>query len=158
MTTISQLIEHLNSLHNAEILFFQQFEQWKLQEESKMKTHYVRNTSAKVYGMSKHYHFYCNRSGCYKSKGHTKRQLKLGGSNKIGTTCVSYIQEKQDLKTDKTIAEYCEVHNSHDIKLCHLPVPNDIKLSIATKLENGVSEDRILDDVRVVNTLLQSRT
>jgi len=109
-----------------------EFEQWKLQEVSKTKSHYVRNTSAKVFGSSKHYYFYCNRYGDYKSKRHMKQQLKLSGSHKIDSTCVAHIKATQDLTTDEIVVEYCGVHNSHDTKLCYLPVPQEIKLSIST--------------------------
>lgn len=50
--------------------------------------------------------------------------------------------------TEEVAVEYCPIHNSHDLNLCHLPVPEDIKLFIAAKLKDGVSLDRILDDVR----------
>jgi len=61
------LIEHLNRVHDAQI--YQQkhefgtwsdFEMWKTEEESRTKSSYVRDSSAKVYGKSKYYYFYCN--------------------------------------------------------------------------------------------------
>ena len=48
--------------------------------------------------------------------------------------------------------EYCSHQNSHSIKLAHLPIPPDIKHKIAAKLHDGVSLERILDDVRETMT------
>jgi len=101
-----------------------------------------------MYGSSKHHYFYCNRSGNHESKGHTKRQIKLQGSCKAASTCIAHIKAIQNTLTDEIVVEYCSTHNSHDLNLCHLPVPEDIKHFIAAKLQDGVSLDRILDDVR----------
>ena len=153
-STLSQLIEHLNSGHNCQISTekhtfncWSEFDAWKAKEEKQTNSYYVRDSSAKVHGLLKHY-FYCNRSGNYESKGHTKRQLKLQGSCKTASTCIAHIKVVQNTSTDEVAVEYCSIHNSHDTNLCHLPVPQDIKLLIAAKLQDGVSLDRILDDVR----------
>ena len=149
-----QLVNHLNSEHDSQISIMKhhfnswnEFETWKATEESLTKSFYARDSSAKLYGSSRHYYFYCNRSGDHKCKGHTKRQLKLQGSSKTKATCVAHIKAIQDTTTDHVAVEYCSVHNSHDMKLSHLPIPNDIKLTIAAKLQDGVDIDRILDDV-----------
>lgn len=50
--------------------------------------------------------------------------------------------------TDGTMCvEYCLDH-SHDILISHLHIPNDVRVSIATKLCSGVHIDNILDQVR----------
>ena len=50
--------------------------------------------------------------------------------------------------TDGTVSvEYCTSH-SHDISIGHLRIPDNVRASIATKLQNGVSIDKLLDQVR----------
>ena len=73
--------------------------------------------------------------------------MKLQGSCKAALTCVAHIKAIQNTLSDEIAVEYCSTHNSHDLNLCHLPVPEDIKHFIAAKLQDGVSLDRILDDV-----------
>ena len=48
--------------------------------------------------------------------------------------------------------EYCSHHNSHSIKLAHLPIPPDVKHKVAAKLHDGVSLERILDNVKETMT------
>ena len=150
--SLSQLIEHLNSEHNCQICIekynfncWSEFDSWKVKEENQTKSYYVRDSSAKTYGSLKHYYFHCNRSGNYESKGHTKRQLKLQGSCKTASTCIAHMKVVQNTSTDEVTVEYCSSHNSHDLNLCHLPVPQDIRLMIAAKLQDGVALDQILD-------------
>ena len=102
----------------------------------------------KTYGSTNHYYFYCNRSGDFTSKGHGKRQIKLQNSNKAGTTCVAHIKVKENNWTNEIQIEYCSTHNNHELQLSHLPLADDIKHYIAGKLQDGVSVDQILDDVR----------
>ena len=40
------------------------------------------------------------------------------------------------------------MNNIHSVQLAHLPVPSDIKHKIAAKLHDGVSIEKILDDIR----------
>jgi len=44
--------------------------------------------------------------------------------------------------------EYCPTHSSHSIKLAHLPIPKEIKDTVAAKLHEGVAIEKILDSVR----------
>jgi len=76
------------------------------------------------------------------------RQLKNMGSNKSDTTCVAHIKAIENMSTGAVTVEYCAAHNSHNIEICHLPISHDTKAMIASKLQDGVCVDRILDDVR----------
>ena len=58
----------------------------------------------------------------------------------------------QNTVTGEITVEYCSTHNSHSIQLAHLPIPKDIKHQISAKLHEGVSVNKILDDIRgIVN-------
>ena len=50
--------------------------------------------------------------------------------------------------TGKVKVQYCSTHNSHSIKIAHLPVPLNVKRKIAAKLHDGVVVEKVLDDVR----------
>ena len=52
----------------------------------------------------------------------------------------------QDIATGQVVVEYCLTHNSHSVELALLPT--DIKYEVAAKLYDGVSVDKILDDIR----------
>ena len=43
--------------------------------------------------------------------------------------------------------KYCPTHNSHSIQVAHLPIPTEIKETIAVKHER-VEIEKILDSVR----------
>ena len=53
---------------------------------------------------------------------------------------------------------YCKTHHNHKIELGHLRLPESTRLEIAAKLHNGVSIERILDDIRDSGKTNQSRT
>ena len=66
-TTLLQLIKHLNNEHDSHIkierLHFNnwlEFDAWKADEEKQTRSYYVQDSSAKMYGSSKHHYFYCN--------------------------------------------------------------------------------------------------
>ncbi len=50
--------------------------------------------------------------------------------------------------TSAVHVEYCFNHHSHETNLAHLKMPDDLKTMIAVKLPEGVSEKKILDDIR----------
>ena len=96
----------------------------------------------------KRYYFYCNRSGKYVPKGAGSRQLKLQGSCKIGNACSGYMKAHQDIDSDAVHVEYCSHHHNHEIQLAHLTMDAQLRAKIATKLHEGVSEKKILDEIR----------
>ena len=53
----------------------------------------------------------------------------------------------QDIATGQVVIEYHPTNNSHSVECAHLPVPTDIKHKVAAKLHDGVSVDKILDDI-----------
>ena len=90
-------------------------------------------------------YYYCNRSGHYKSKGNRERSPQTCRS---GNTCIAYMKTMEDTLSKSVVVEYCSTHTGHEIKVKHLPILQDIKLKIAQKLQDGVSINRILDDIR----------
>ena len=54
----------------------------------------------------------------------------------------------EDTITKRVTVWYCKHHSSHDPEICHLLIPEETKLSIAAKLQSGVSIERIVDDVQ----------
>lgn len=98
---------------------------------------YVCDSSMKTYGLANYYYFYCNRSGDFIPKGHGKRQLKLQNSSKTGTTCVTHIKVIENTLTNKITIENCSTYKTHELQLCHLPLPDDMKHYIAANYRMG---------------------
>ena len=153
--SVAQLITHLGSTHNMKMdtnkLLFSnmaEFLQWKDKEERATNSSYVMNSSAKIYGESEHRYYYCNRAGRYSGRGEGKRQLKTQGSSKINGHCTAHMKAVHNQKTNEVNVEYCATHNSHAIQLAHLCMSDEIRSSVASKLQQGISVERILDDIR----------
>ena len=79
-----------------------QFNEWKLQEEKQSKSHYVQNSSVKLYSGTKYWYFYCNRSGAHRFRGKGKRIIKSQGSCKIGSTCIAHMKVMEDTTTARS--------------------------------------------------------
>ena len=93
------------------------------------------------------YYYYCNRSGSYTPKGKGKRELKIQGSSKIGVYCTVYIRAKKYLLSGEVFVEICD-HHIHEQLLCHLRLPDSLRMTIAAKLNDGVTISTILDSIR----------
>lgn len=95
------------------------------------------------------YYYACCRDGAPPKKYHltsikprTKRQ-----SRKIGDTCISRIYAKHKAN-GVVLVEYISSHTNHDLSLEQskfLPLPKDVKSTIAMKLNMGIPVERILD-------------
>lgn len=53
----------------------------------------------------------------------------------------------QDTKSDLVTVEYCDNHN-HQVQLGHIPIPEHTRFIVARKLQEGVTIEKILDDIR----------
>ena len=124
------------------------FLEWKEEEEDRSSSKFVKRTQPRT---SKEgivtYYFYCSRSGTYKPKGLSKRSLKTQGTSKLNSYCTSYMKAKQS-PDNKLEVEYCSTHHNHEREIAHLTLPQHVKLLIATKVQQGVAVERILDDIR----------
>ena len=96
----------------------------------------------------KRYYYYCHRSGIYNKKGSGIRDIKAQGTCKLGFSCTAYIKAVENLITKSVNAEYCFFHYNHEEELAHLRMPDNLRKSIASKLQEGVSEKKILDGIR----------
>ena len=136
------------------------FMTWKMEQEVNTQTSFVQHRGAKVRKCEECTvtHYYCNRQGDYHPKGKGKRGMKSQGTCKLGETCTAYMKVIKCLKDGKIAVEYCTDH-SHEIAIAHLRIPQDTRVSIAKKLQDGVNIDRVLDQVRddVCGTLTLGR-
>lgn len=123
------------------------FKAWKEESEYKTLSQYSLKCAPHQYGINNVYYFYCNRAGTYTTKGIEKRQHKSQGTSKLGNQCTSHIKAMENTDTGEVKVEYCATH-SHTIKLAHLRIPDKTRMDIAAKLQQGVSMERILDDIR----------
>ena len=53
----------------------------------------------------------------------------------------------KNIETEEVLVEYFTCHNN-TVNLCHLIMPENIRSSIAMKLQEGVSVDKIIDQIR----------
>ena len=147
-------INHLQAVHKMivrtqSLAFpsFDEFIEWKQEEETKTHSNYVLMCAPQNYLTYKHHYYYCNRSGRYNSKGTKKRNLKVQGSCKVGNNCLAHIKTKTNTETGLVKVEYCNHHN-HTVSLGHLKLPQDIRGKIASQLQQGIPADKIIDIIR----------
>ncbi|XP_019850332.1 PREDICTED: uncharacterized protein LOC105312207 [Amphimedon queenslandica] len=153
--SVAKLIEHPNQIHNKEIEItnhefcsIDKFYEWKKGEESHSKS-CVKNSASCMLGLNRKSYYYCNRSGMVRqSKGKHQRAPKVQGSCKTNEYCTAHMTVIEDAITKKVKVTYCSHHGNHKPEICHLRVPDEIKNVVAAKLAEGVTIERILDDVR----------
>ena len=124
------------------------FMTWKKEEEATTRSYYVLHNGIVNSPTTQYHYYYCNRSGFYKGKGKGIRNLKCQQSAKIDGTCLSHIVADECIKTGAVTATYVTTHTGHSMDLCHLPIPVEIKVQIATQLKEGVSVTHIMDNIR----------
>ena len=123
------------------------FEKWK-NEERRSKSSYVQHSASHMQGVNRKSYLYCHRSGIVRSEGKGLRALKTQGSCKMNEFCTAHMTVTEDTITKKVKVSYCSHHKNHEPEICHMKVPEDVKNIVAAKLAEGVSIDRILDDIR----------
>ena len=109
---------------------------------------YVKGTGDKTTEGCTTSYYQCNRSGVFQSKGTGKRRLKSQGSSKINSHCTAAITLTVYHTTQSVKAEVCHTHYGHQTRLGHIRLGAQDRLQIAGKLAQGVTLDKILDDVR----------
>ena len=149
------MIAHLSSTHDMtlnqetrQFASFPEFMRWKADEEVRTQSFYVQHCGSCVRGTVTWWYFYCNRSGHYQPKGSARRMLKSQGSSKIGNICTAHMKVQQVNATGYVTVHYCSSHHSHEKEIAHLRIPENVRLSVAAKLKQGVTIERILDDIR----------
>ena len=147
--------EHLTSHHGIALqtktLTFQNFYdflKWKEEEEVQTKSWYVQRCAPKQHNDKEHWYYYCNRAGKYESRGKGGRSLKSQGSSKVISHCSAHIHASVDMATNMVTVRYNSTHYNHNTQLGHLRITSTTRKMIATKLQQGVTIQRILDDIR----------
>ena len=93
-------------------------------------------------------YFQCNRSGVFRPKGEGLRRLKSQGSSKFNHQCTAAITLTVNHTTQSVTAVVCHTHYAHESRLGHIRLSEEDRLKIAGKLAQGVTFDKILDDIR----------
>ncbi|CAB4029520.1 Hypothetical predicted protein [Paramuricea clavata] len=100
-----------------------EFDKWKLKVEDKYCCKFVKQTGERL----------------------DSHDEKAPGKSAI--TCTSTIKRIED-KDGSITAEIVETHYDHNLELQHVPIPDDKKEEIAAKLQQGICNERIIDDIR----------
>ena len=128
------------------------FLSFKSEEEARCNTQYIQKCGRQMSmdGNSERWYFYCSRSGNYVPKSIGKRQSKLQGTSKIGSQCTAHMKVHHNKVTDKVDVEYCNYHHNHSTMIiAHTRwIPDETRHAIAAQLQNGVSIDKIMDNIR----------
>ena len=150
-TNLNDLKEHIQTDHqisvdhnNYHFPSIEAFQQWKKDEEIRYNSTYILQCGSRMRQQRRYWYYYCNRSGRYEAKGKDKRSLKLQGTNKIGT---AHMTVQQQPAGDVNVT-YCSTHFNHSIELGHIGIPEPIRMKVVSKLQQGVTINRILDDIR----------
>ena len=119
-------------------------------KEQETTTHslYVQHCAPKVYGDNEHWYYYCNRSGEYTPQGTGMRSVKSQGTSKVSGYCSAHMKVVKDLKAKSILVYYTSTHHNHQTHLGHLRMTNATRMKIASKLQQGITIERILDDIR----------
>ena len=155
--TIKSLIDHLGKHHNVKIEIkeltfasYSAFLDFKSHEEVKCNSSYVQQCGKQnsIDCNTQRCYYYCNRSGKCISVSTGKRQLKTQGSSKVGTQCTAHMKVQYNKITHKVHVEYCDYHHIHTAQLMHLRIADETRTAIAAQLQDGVSIERIMDNIR----------
>ena len=77
----------------------------------------------------------------------TVMDLKVQGSSKMNAYCAAGFQVSF-LESSKVKITFMKTHYGHSCSLGYLPIPKDIRQQIAVDLVQGISFDKILDNIR----------
>ncbi|XP_049806681.1 uncharacterized protein LOC126249072 [Schistocerca nitens] len=124
------------------------FMKWKSEEERKTKSSFVSSYGTKRLkdGTAKTT-FVCHRSGTFSSKSGGKRLCKSQGTCKMGNHCVAAIELHEEESGICSVIYY-RTHFGHDQNIAFLHLSGSDREAIAGKIAEGVTFQRILDDVR----------
>ena len=130
--------------------FTADFESWKVQHEHETNTCFVKTSGEKGLCDKNRIYYYCNRSGYFNSKGLQHRSIKCQGTSKIDTYCTAGIVLVLNGQNFHVRAHICTTHYGHEISLGHIRLSKEHRYSIAAKISQGVTFQRVLDDIREV--------
>jgi len=129
---------------------FEEFENWRYEMQNSTMSEYVKFHATKVLacGWEKTV-LQCSRSlrsrGKLLNSNDRKRATKKQGTKKVGKFCPSAIEVIK--KKRIYFVKYWKTHCGHKAELDHLRIPKKCRDEIAGKLKEGVSFQRIIDDI-----------
>ena len=106
-------------------------------------------------------YYYCNRSGAPKEQtpqDKRKRHLKSQGSCKSGNKCVAFLVANRNSLSGGVEVDYCLDHVGHKVEHQHLKMSEQMRDSIATKLAQGLTVEKIMSGIRESFTELDRDT
>ena len=96
----------------------------------------------------KKWFYYCSRAGKYESQGKCNGSSKSQGTSKVISHCTAHIYATVNIQTRAVRVRYNSTPFNHDTHLGHLRISNATRTMIASKLQQGITTQRILDDIR----------
>lgn len=153
---VCDLCKHLTWQHSiifsCETVSFEnksEFEAWKATIEELNYCSFVKTTGAKITEKNgeKVQYFSCNRCGTYRPSGRGMRVPKSQGTCKLNMNCTAGL--KASTTADGTFnVEACHTYHGHTMELQHIWLSKQGRQEIASKIQQGVPADKILDDIR----------
>ena len=125
-----------------------EFKTWKEEEEIKLHANYVQECAPQSSSIKQTWYYYCNHSGIYRETGKGIRNTKRQGSSKTGQRCTAHMKVVNDTDTGEVTVHYCSTHYKHEISMGHLRIQEATRLNIAAQLQEGVTRQRIMDNIR----------
>uniref|UniRef100_A0A6M2DPT9 Putative mudr-1x sp n=1 Tax=Xenopsylla cheopis TaxID=163159 RepID=A0A6M2DPT9_XENCH len=144
---------HLLTAHNITVQYQQlrfetpyDFYTWKEDMEDDTTASFVKTRGLCQTSDYKKIYYHCNRSFSFVSQSKNIRALKSLGSNKMGKACPARMIAA--FYQTGVVVDFWESHVGHTKDVGRMRLSNTFKNSIAAKLKDGVTVDRILDDIR----------
>ena len=154
-SNVHKLEEHLTTHHilvlQIETFTFDSlddFYQWKEEEEVHTSSWYVQKCAPQLINEKEHHYYYFNRAGKYRSQSKGERSLKSQGTSKVVSHCCAHIHATINKKTNVITVHYNSTHYNHETQLGHVRITDTTRMTIAAKLKEGKTPQRILDNIR----------
>ena len=103
-------------------------------KEQESNSWFMQHRQKRMYKGNETYCFYCNRTGYLQGVEERKRALKTQGLSKIDGKCSAFMKVVVDSVSKEVNVEYNLSHISHDTRLGHLRIPDELRSTIAAKL------------------------
>ena len=84
-------------------------------------------------------YYYCNQQGSYRPTGTRKHVMKSQGACKMDEQCTAYMKATKCVSDGVVSVEY-RTNHSHNIAIQHLRIPDNVRVSVAAKIQHGVAD------------------
>ena len=134
----------------ARLLLPTGFQQWKDEFERNSGASFVKATGEKGQGsVTTNVYYYCNRSGFFHTKATGRHHIKSQGSSKLNAHCTAAITVRKNIPgTNIVKVNICKTHYGHNCSLGYTRLSETDRLTIAGQLAQGITFERILDNIR----------